>query len=156
MWDLFLQYGHILSTAEDALSLFCVLQELTQGFCFGSLSLQIFHKICWLLFSLFGRALSNKFCSLQNRGGSFIMHKTWWQWSGDQEKKKDCKGGLRSILESIQQMDSAISPFTSAEGSSLLERLENLELQVASLSLPLSVSPHWASSLGFECHELFL
>ncbi len=52
------------------------------------------------------------------------------------------KGGLRSILESIQQMDSATSPFTSAEGSSLLERLENLELQVASLSLPLSVSPH--------------
>jgi hypothetical protein len=25
-----------------------------------------------------------------NRGGSLRMHKTWWQWSGDQEKKKDC------------------------------------------------------------------
>jgi hypothetical protein len=64
-------------------------------------------------------------------------------------------------------MDSAISPFTSAEGSSLLERLENLELQMDSLEKiysprtleephsPLSMigSPRTPSSLERRCRS---
>jgi hypothetical protein len=65
------------------------------------------------------------------------------------------KGGLRFILESIQQMHGAISPFTYVEGSSFLERLENLELQITLFFPPLYLSS-LSIIFGFECYEVFL